>query len=161
MPVDEIATAMTDLAFSAERLPALVNLVHPRAVTWEKIMQTVCKAINASLRMVSLKDWLHSLEEASEKSSSELLDEIVSDRDICLFVHSYSSFVQPAIKLLGFLRTLLPPDEAGSYDHRPSFSTVELQRYSETMRTLEPLDDRHVKAWVKYWVTKGFLAVKA
>ena len=39
------------------------------------------------------------------------------------------------------------------------YRTDKLQRYSPTVRALEPLSENDVDAWVKYWKKHGYIDV--
>ncbi len=59
-------------------------------------------------------------------------------------------YTQPAIKLLGFFRTI-------STQQQVAFDTSKAQEVSQTMHNIKPLGNDHVSQWIRYWKKKCFL----
>jgi hypothetical protein len=83
--MEEVATAIVDVAFAAETPPPVLNVVNPRGAPWVEVMSSVRDAIlqqtsvrSEDLAMVPFKDWLSRLEKKAEGASPEDLVDIVS-----------------------------------------------------------------------------------
>ena len=76
IPVDDVAAAVSDLLF-APTLPPLLNVVHPKPVSWEAIMNVICAELKVSLGIVPLKDWLDRVETLSHNASSQVMNDVV------------------------------------------------------------------------------------
>ncbi|GJE99007.1 acetyl-CoA synthetase-like protein [Phanerochaete sordida] len=149
IPMDAVATAATDFVLSSERLPALVNVVHPRLTPWRTIMDDVNTSLGLQLPLVPFDQWLGALNVVAARAASEDTERL------------------PALKILPFLQGLasaqaratdlkLSAVEAGG---TPRFDTFKLQQFSPAVRELEPLSAEHVAAWIGYWKKQGFLDV--
>ena len=73
-----MASTISDLLFSPVKLSPLLNVVHPRPVSWHEVVDAFRKELKQSLPMVSLSDWLDKLDAMSHDASPELLEKIVS-----------------------------------------------------------------------------------
>ncbi|KAF7798286.1 hypothetical protein EIP86_009505 [Pleurotus ostreatoroseus] len=132
IPVDVVAQVFVDLLFSPKRLPPVINVVHPRPITWKQIANYLSGALRTPLPLVPLQTWLQQVEAFAENAKAHDVQRI------------------PAIKLLGFFRksTLQGP---------VSFDTTKAESLSQSIRTLEPLGEEDVQNWVEYWKKKHFL----
>ena len=86
--MDAVAAAFVDLLVSQETLPAVVNLVHPRAVAWKEVMHDINNQLDAPLPIIPFGDWVTKLEAVAEAADAKQLETIVSDpysTDPCVF----------------------------------------------------------------------------
>ncbi|EIW76887.1 acetyl-CoA synthetase-like protein [Coniophora puteana RWD-64-598 SS2] len=157
LPMDAAARAMLDVTFSANELPKILNLVHPRGTPWSKLIEPISEALarvnqGKKLPLVPFADWFAELERLSQAPNAG--DEAEIQR-------------VPALKLLDFMRGLARADiamrEAQDTDELEAvgfqpFATAKAQEVSETMRTLEPLTARDALRWVEYWDSVGMFA---
>ena len=77
IPIDVVANLVQDIMFSEDQLTTLLNVVHPQPITWEKTMQDFNTALGISLPLVSIKDWVSKVAEASADASHTTLEQIV------------------------------------------------------------------------------------
>lgn len=90
LPMDAVSQAVLDVAWSAQSPPAL-NVVHPRPVSWNTIMDNVNDAIveegikESRLPTVTFGAWVKELESQATGASSETINNIV--RVLLLFPH--------------------------------------------------------------------------
>lgn len=69
------------------------------------------------------------------------------------------------MKILSFLRNIAAaqpqtpnsPEGVVEAGGAPLFATAKLQHFSPAVRSLQPIGETHVQAWVKYWREVGFL----
>ncbi|THG96855.1 hypothetical protein EW026_g5054 [Hermanssonia centrifuga] len=122
LPVDVVARATVDLLFSKSELPTLVNMIHPRPVAWEDIINAINQSIGTTLSVVSLDEWVDALELLSSSATPQDLTNI------------------PAVKLIEFFRSLKESSERNSSTGEPgshnTFETSKLVTFSQTMREL-------------------------
>lgn len=77
LPADAVARAIVDMITSEERLPVLLNLVHPRPVSWRTVCQSLNKALTRRpLTIVPFDEWLSKVEQVTVKN--ETSNQIVS-----------------------------------------------------------------------------------
>ncbi|KNZ74034.1 Linear gramicidin synthase subunit D [Termitomyces sp. J132] len=150
LPMHTVSKAILDVAFSSEKFPVAINLVHPRPIQWSEVIDAL-KAVLVKdgfpLRVVSFQEWFSLLEKRSKNAS---------DADIQAI---------PAVKLLEFFRTISKADcaiaEAGRHEVESGglakFATVKAQHLSETMREVRPIGAEDVRRWVSYWRDVRFL----
>jgi hypothetical protein len=75
------------------------------------------------------------------------------------------NFVQPAIKLLDFFRSISGMDailrQKGKEDVETGglamFSTTKVQSFSQTMKSLPAIGQIDAQRWIKYWRNAGFI----
>ncbi|KAH7912703.1 putative nonribosomal peptide synthetase [Hygrophoropsis aurantiaca] len=148
MPADGVASAVSDIALAKEPAPPVLNIVHPRPVSWLDVMGPVRKAVIAekgikesALTFAPFATWFARLEELARSANQADLQDI------------------PAIKLLEFFRAsahaegnLAADKEAGGVS---LFSTTKAQRVSKTLRELPQLGNSDAEAWVHYWIKHG------
>ncbi|KAG1744621.1 putative aminoadipate reductase [Suillus paluster] len=159
IPPHAVSNAILDVAFAEEKPPVAVNLVHPRPITWGAVMRPIADAMarykvtSIPLPLVPFSKWLEKLE-SSAKDCERGKYPNVFPPDLRL---------QPAIKLLDFMRSITRSDiairasgemrsEAGSF---PPFATEVAQRVSPTVKELEPLSSADAVQWVNYWAAAG------
>lgn len=56
----------------------MINVVHPRPVSWDHILKLINDALGAQLPMVPYGDWLAKLEALNQNPSSQILADFVS-----------------------------------------------------------------------------------
>ncbi|GLB38113.1 putative acetyl-CoA synthetase-like protein [Lyophyllum shimeji] len=147
VPMHAVSKAILDIAFAEERPPAALNLVHPRPVEWNSIIDSVKEALEEgreglpAMRVVPFAEWFALLEQRAKSAS---------DADIQAI---------PAIKLLEFFRATGKADQAIAQAGRKDvesggltrFATEKAQGCSPTMRELSPIGREDVRRWVRYW----------
>ena len=78
VPMDAVSGAFTDLVLADTDLPQLVNLTHPRRVSWRDIFKNVNAQLNPRLPFLPYSEWLSKLEQLSENAGSEDMEKVVS-----------------------------------------------------------------------------------
>ncbi|KAG1866982.1 putative aminoadipate reductase [Suillus tomentosus] len=153
-PADRVAAAALDVALSEAHVP-LVNINHPRPVSWRTIFEGVRDALVDSgetknaLPLEPYSGWMQKLERRAQGAKERDFKEV------------------PALKILSFLRGFLQPQNAESISgdaeagNGLQLMTDKACSLSSTMRRLstresEWLGPSHARAWVKYWKSKGF-----
>ncbi|KAF9265405.1 acetyl-CoA synthetase-like protein [Marasmius fiardii PR-910] len=153
IPSHIVSSTILDVAFAAEHELA-VNLVHPRPVKWTEVMKEIKEALEefgiakSGLKVVPYKEWFTLLEKKAEEGAS----------------FGAKAFKIPAIKLLHFYRGQAIADEANRLNNGDNVEAVDLQeltienakKLSKTFREAPPVGREDIRAWVKYWVSKGF-----
>ncbi|KAG6831500.1 putative NRPS-like protein biosynthetic cluster [Tephrocybe sp. NHM501043] len=149
LPMDAASKAILDIAFSLDQPPLALNLVHPRPVPWNDVIESFKTLLGqgTSLRVVPFPKWLSLLEERSKKAANEDINAI------------------PAIKLLEFFRAIAKADQeinkAGRNEVESGglakFATLKAQSVSRTMKELQSIAFRDVSRWVNYWRHAGLL----
>ncbi|KAG6847388.1 hypothetical protein H0H93_008505, partial [Arthromyces matolae] len=148
LPMHAVSKSIIDIAFSPNQLPSAVNLVHPRPVQWNDVinaLKDVLEKKHGSLRVVSFTEWFALLEKRSKNSDETVIKAI------------------PAIKLLEFFRAISKADQtitaAGASQAESGgvakFATAKAQDLSVTMKELEPIVAGDVNRWVDYWRNAG------
>ncbi|KAJ7466248.1 putative aminoadipate reductase [Mycena galericulata] len=145
-----VAQVIMDVAFtrveSSERLPSVLNIVHPRPVSWNFVMGCIrdvllkksdtCK----DLKFVRFPDWYKELEACEVRGGYHVQD-------------------LPGLKLLDFF-SKLANSTAGSADAEfvgPTFSVHKVQGLSPAIHDASRITQEHVEAWVDYWSASGFI----
>ncbi|KAG6883311.1 hypothetical protein C0993_006870 [Termitomyces sp. T159_Od127] len=150
LPMHAVSKAILEIAFSADKLPEAINLVHPRPVQWNRVIDALKLVLDkdrSSLRVVSFQEWFSLLEKRAKNAS---------DADIRAI---------PALKLLKFFRMISESDhsiaEAGLHEVESGglakFATVKAQSLSQTMREVQPIATQDVNRWIDYWRCSEFL----
>ncbi|KAG5721421.1 Linear gramicidin synthase subunit D [Termitomyces sp. T112] len=150
LPMHTVSKAILDVAFSSDKLPVAINLVHPRPTQWSEVMNALKAVLDEdgfSLRVVPFREWFSLLEKHSKNASDANIQDI------------------PAVKLLEFFRAFSEADhaiaDAGHHEVEsgglPKFTTVKAQRLSQTMREVRPIGVEDVRRWVSYWRDTRFL----
>ncbi|KAJ6514509.1 male sterility protein-domain-containing protein [Mycena vitilis] len=129
---EAVSQTIVDTAFSTEKPPFAVNLIHPRPVPWDRILQVV--ANDVQLPLTRFSDWVQQLQACASAATAEDFEKI------------------PGLKLLDFFRVGVP-----GVLHR-QFSTSKAQVLSEKIRALEPLTEEDAKRWMRYWRHKTYIA---
>ncbi|KAJ6514497.1 putative aminoadipate reductase [Mycena vitilis] len=129
---EAVSQAIVDAALSTEKPPFAINLVHPRPVPWDRVMQAL--ANDARLPLIPFPVWVKQLQVRAAAATAEDFDNI------------------PGIKLLDFFTGGV------SFVAHLEFSTLKAQVLSEAMRLLEPLKEEDAKQWMSYWRQRKYIA---
>ena len=76
--MDAVSGAFTNLVLADTDLPQLVNLTHPRRVSWRDIFKNVNTQLNPRLPFLPYSEWLSKLEQLSENAGPEDMEKVVS-----------------------------------------------------------------------------------
>ncbi|KAG6896169.1 putative NRPS-like protein biosynthetic cluster, partial [Termitomyces sp. T32_za158] len=131
LPMHAVSKTILDIAFSADKLPEAINLVHPRPVQWNGVIDALRAILDKDgpLRVVPFQEWFSLLEKRATNAN---------DADIQAI---------PAVKLLEFFRAISESDhaiaESGSHEVESGglakFATAKAQSLSQTMREVQPI----------------------
>ena len=84
--MDAVSDCITELAFQNQRLPSVLNIVHPRPTEWNTIIKLIGdalvlqKKLESPLAFVSFQEWFSILE--AHAQSSNQADEV---KIVCVF----------------------------------------------------------------------------
>ncbi|KAL1701566.1 hypothetical protein EV121DRAFT_211887 [Schizophyllum commune] len=138
LPMDVTAHALLDIVFSPKPLEPSYNLVHPRPISFSRIMRFVQRSLASTtgveLSFVPFKDWMARLEDAARRPG-------VSARDV------------PGIKLIPFLHDVCAGGTFGR-----DFAMEKMMRISSALRDLDHICQADVDAWVRYWEECGMFS---
>ncbi|KAE9401310.1 putative aminoadipate reductase [Gymnopus androsaceus JB14] len=152
VPMDAVCGALLDVGFSAKPAPMAVNVVHPKPISWTFVLQSIQNTLirekhlsSDALPLVPYHDWVATVEQYANNATTD-------------------SQMIPAVKLVDFYRFQAKADDALRKSGEStmestgltSLSTKNVERLSQTMRTLKPLDAAIVDQWVRYWINAGF-----
>lgn len=77
--MDAVADLTLDLMFASSNPSHVVNVVHPKPITWRDIFSAINIAAGSNLPFVPIDEWLGKLEAlASDLGSQEHLEKVVS-----------------------------------------------------------------------------------
>ncbi|KAF9072482.1 hypothetical protein BDP27DRAFT_1418094 [Rhodocollybia butyracea] len=153
LPMDAVRDVLLDIGFSQDPAPIVVNVVHPKPISWTPVMQHIRGALLEAkglppdaLPLVPYSNWVSAVEQYARNATDTGTQQM------------------PAMKLLDFYRLQATADNALRKSEQNTtesvgltpLSTYNIQRLSERARTLEPLDSFLVQKWVKYWIEAGF-----
>ncbi|KAH8088908.1 putative aminoadipate reductase [Cristinia sonorae] len=150
LPMETVCNTILDVVTAShpERLPSLINIVHPRPISWRSIMQDVSHALGAgekSLPLIAFDEWLAKVEGAASNDTKEGFESV------------------PAFKILPFLRQISPSrgQSVTSTGARSvlMYDSTKAQTVSASLRDAKPLTEEEVGLWVKYWSSKGFVRI--
>ncbi|KAI0081390.1 acetyl-CoA synthetase-like protein [Panus rudis PR-1116 ss-1] len=146
IPMETTAQTIVDFVLSPASPPEVLNIIHPHPVPWNQIFRDAADVLGqkgASLSLIPYEAWLSKIEERSTNASAADLEQI------------------PAIKLLAFLRQLVPSKSGANTEagNLPSYSTQHSQQLSTALRNAPPLDRHQVELWIKYWSSKAFIVI--
>ncbi|KAE9396157.1 hypothetical protein BT96DRAFT_1021518 [Gymnopus androsaceus JB14] len=138
IPMDAVCSALLDVGFNRESVPIAVNVVHPRP--GEKHLSS------DSLPLVLYHEWVDAVEQHARNPTEKDTTNI------------------PAVKLIDFYRLQSNVDDTLRNSGQSTFEsagltplrTTNVEKLSECMRTLQPLDETIIKKWVRYWIDAGF-----
>lgn len=114
---------------SGEGKARFVHLLNPHEANWQDILRHAQRSLEKELEVVSYEEWLSDLQSSAEQEHDE---------------------ANPAVKLVDFF-------EQNKNDLKPKFSTVNAQRMSQTLASLQPVNGEWMHLWMKQW---GFGRVK-
>ncbi|KAJ7673364.1 hypothetical protein B0H17DRAFT_1083222 [Mycena rosella] len=147
---ETVARAIMDVAFiplqNSERLPSVLNLVHPLPVSWnfamKSIRDTLLKESNGSndLRLVEFSNWYKKLQ-AGEAGGA------------------YAKESLPALKILELVHYLANSSH-GPWDSEfggTNFSVAKMRALSPAVDNVGSITEEQVEAWVNYWHASGFI----
>ncbi|KAJ7899903.1 putative aminoadipate reductase [Mycena leptocephala] len=145
-----VSKALLDVSFSAVGSEASVfNLVHPRPVPWNFVIngiqsEVLKKTKFSATQLVTFQEWCAHLDVAMVEAGVNAKEEL------------------PGIKLHHFFRQLgnaftESTSPNGSEFGMFEFSTDKMRSISSAVRDARILGDEHVKAWVEYWSSIGFI----
>lgn len=117
----------------------VLQLLHPKPVSWTSIFDAVSKELNVPL--VPIKEWLAALEEVALTATA------ADEQNI------------PGLKLMGYLRALGGGGGEGLEEFHgfEDLDTKCAQATSATMRAMKPMDTEDVGKWIGYWRAAGYL----
>lgn len=78
IPADAVAQAVADFVLTPTALPEVVNVVHPRPVPWDDVIQGVNHALAKELPVVPFGEWLKAVEKVEVEGRAEDLGRVVS-----------------------------------------------------------------------------------
>ncbi|KAH7929522.1 putative aminoadipate reductase [Leucogyrophana mollusca] len=136
IPAHEVSATILDIAFTKNRPPAAINIVHPRPALWSEVMGEVRVALveekhldDDVLRLVPFEDWFFELEKRAREATERNFHNI------------------PAVKLLEYFRDMAQADgELRRLGHSnrevggiAEFATEKGQGFSRSLRELAPI----------------------
>lgn len=94
IPMDAVATTITDLVISQQHLPQLLNVVHTRPVAWRDVF----RAVNASLGhqpfpVVPYDEWVQLVEKIAAQGKPQDLERVVSPLYVCKGSHPLTPYL--------------------------------------------------------------------
>lgn len=76
--MDAVAGAIIDLLQSEEPPAGMINVVHPRPISWRETFEAVNKALSLDLPFIPFEDWVAQVESKSVNASPQTLESVVS-----------------------------------------------------------------------------------
>ncbi|KZO93870.1 acetyl-CoA synthetase-like protein [Calocera viscosa TUFC12733] len=141
LPTDDAARVIVDSLHTPLEPHAkfrYLNLVHPNPTSWDDIFAAMSKELGVPL--IPFQDWVAQVEQESAAGGRSAAERI------------------PAIKLLDFFRRIVSggsPELGGSGSParagQTQFETTNAVQVSETLRTLQRLNEDDVERWLQYW----------
>lgn len=101
--MDAVAGTFVDLVSSPAQLPSVLNVVHPRGVSWRSVLESINNNLWPSLPFVPAYKWLVEVEKLSESPNTTDLERVVSCGFPC------ASYCPPADRV-----TLISPQSSYS-----------------------------------------------
>ncbi|KAJ6473938.1 putative aminoadipate reductase [Mycena vulgaris] len=147
LPLADGAIQLVSWIDFGTRLPSVLNIVHPRPVSWNFVMSCIrdvlLKKSNTckDLKLVRFPDWYKELEACEARGGRYVKEDL------------------PGLKLLDFF-SHLANSTAGSADAEfagPTFSVHKIQALSPAMHHVSSITQENVQAWVDYWSASGFI----
>ena len=90
--MDAVSDCITELAFQNQRLPSVLNIVHPRPTEWNTVIKLIGdalvlqKKLDSPLALVSFQEWFSLLEAHAQSANAEEV------RIVCVFFPVYFFF---------------------------------------------------------------------
>ncbi|KAF7362617.1 General substrate transporter [Mycena venus] len=144
-----VSEAVLDVSLSALGPEFLVfNAVHPRPVSWNHVINAIQSEIQKTSssvpELVPFPEWCAHLDAAAAEAAVNTKEKL------------------PGIKLLHFFRHLAngfggSTSPSGSEFGLCGFSTEKMRTISCAIGDARRIGDEHVKAWVEYWSSIGFI----
>ena len=75
--MDAVASVASDFVCSSEKWPTLVNVVHPRPITWRNVMSDINANLKRQLKLVPFNEWLTALETIAAKGTVQDVERLV------------------------------------------------------------------------------------
>ena len=75
--MDAVAGAILDLIHSSEPPSGMLNVVHPRPISWRATFEAANCALGLNLRFIPFPDWVAQIEAKSVNASQQTLESIV------------------------------------------------------------------------------------
>ncbi|KXN81584.1 L-aminoadipate-semialdehyde dehydrogenase large subunit [Leucoagaricus sp. SymC.cos] len=152
LPMDKAAQSILDLCFTKEKIPFAVNLMHPRPVAWNQVIEAIQGALvdllgidPASLLMIPLPEWIEQLSAKAKDSTPDDLKKI------------------PAIKLIEFFREMgqacqaVQPADIDNLEFGGiTMLTQNAKELIPTIQTIPSFQGYDARRWVEYWQQVGF-----
>ncbi|KAF7430338.1 hypothetical protein PC9H_006043 [Pleurotus ostreatus] len=146
--MDCVARVALDIAFSqCSRLPLVVNIVHPRPVTWTSVFTAIQQALHANtqgritLPLIPFKEWHELLQTHAMGADEKTILQI------------------PAVKLLDFFGHIAnaPGETKGARESGglPALSAAKAQELSPSLREAKDVAGMSVLKWLGYWINGG------
>ncbi|KAJ7485112.1 male sterility protein-domain-containing protein [Mycena galericulata] len=151
---ETVAQAIMDVAFAplqkSHCLPTVLNVVHPRPVPWDFVMNCVRNVLLKekhgfkNLRLVGFPEWFKELEACSASGR-------------------YDKETLPGLKLLEFFRQMSsssvgsPNAEFGGWTN---LAVSKIQELSPAVHDVSSINEETVEAWMNYWRASGLYSAK-
>lgn len=131
IPVDNLAATILEILHFAARTEKswVYNIVNPRLTPWGFLLDTVRLRLGPHVKVVSLREWVHKLEELDRTNTRALS-------------------AWPAIKILDFYRTL---EQVRSSEVGLAYTTAHGVEASKTLAKLEPVNKEWMTIWLDQW----------
>jgi hypothetical protein len=94
-PMDAVSNCILELIFRNERLPPVLNVVHPRPTDWNTVIELIRDALvlkkqfNSPLALISFQEWFYILEAHAKAANQENENELRIVRLISFFLEYY------------------------------------------------------------------------
>lgn len=87
IPVDHAAQAILDLTHTKEDIPFAINLIHPRPVSWNFLIEATRNAVADTLKtelpLIPLSEWIKLLSAKANSARPEDFDTTVRIIPLC------------------------------------------------------------------------------
>ncbi|TCD63026.1 putative NRPS-like protein biosynthetic cluster [Steccherinum ochraceum] len=149
IPLDIASHCIVDALLSDSFTGEIFNVLHPRRTELREIYTALVEGTGNRMQIVPLSAWVKEIEGIAANAVPD---------DIKAY---------PVIKLLTFWRGILQINEtAASSDQfaaeAPGFPLLEVskaQKISASLRDADPLGEKDVALWLKYWERAGFISL--
>lgn len=104
--MDAVSNTILEVALGEESLPPMVNLVHPRPISWSAMMDGVRSALGVAgfsgLQSLPFSEWFKMLENHAEIASQHNIQKIVSDSAVGRYIYPFFYFLSQLSSCLNF-----------------------------------------------------------
>ncbi|KZT19306.1 NAD(P)-binding protein [Neolentinus lepideus HHB14362 ss-1] len=149
IPVDTVASAIMDVAFSNAEVLLALNVAHPRPIEWSVMVKNIASALASDgslpLPPVPFREWVRKLEKQDTTTKEDF--ETV-----------------PAIALLDFFRRITDTVESANVEEENfeavsivRFTTNKLCSFGKIVSQVDSLGVQDARRWVAYWKGIGFM----